>query len=42
MYSSIVQFPDGTLGIQWDDAHNGAVLHAPVGNETFVRLRLTN
>ena len=23
MYSSVVQFHDGTLGIQWDDAHNG-------------------
>jgi hypothetical protein len=40
MYSSVVQFPDGTLGVQWDDAHGGPVSHAGLANETFVRLRL--
>ena len=38
--SSVVQFPDGTLGVQWDDAHLGPVLHAALANETFVRLKL--
>ena len=41
MYSSVVQFPDGSLGVQWDDAHGGPVSHAGLANETFVRLRLT-
>ena len=40
MYSSVVQFPDGTLGVQWDDAHGGPISHAGLANETFVRLRL--
>lgn len=42
MYSSVVQFPDGTLGVQWDDAHNGPISHAGLANETFVRLNLSN
>ena len=29
MYSSVVQFRDGTLGVQWDDAHNGARRQGP-------------
>ena len=33
-----MQFPDGSLGVQWDDAHEGPLEHAPVDNETFVRL----
>ena len=41
MYSSVVQFPDGTLGVQWDDAHEGPVSHAALANETFVRLQLS-
>jgi hypothetical protein len=40
MYSSVVQFPDGTIGVQWDDAHNGPITHAGLANETFVRLSL--
>ena len=40
MYSSVVQFTDGTLGVQWDDAHGGPISHAGLANETFVRLRL--
>ena len=40
MYSSVVQFTDGTLGVQWDDAHDGPITHAGLANETFVRLRL--
>jgi len=40
MYSSVVQFPDGSLGVQWDDAHLGPISHAGLANETFVRLRL--
>jgi len=41
MYSSIVQFHDGTIGVQWDDAHNGPITHAGLANETFVRLNLS-
>ena len=40
MYSSVVQFPDGSLGVQYDDAHEGPVSHAGKSNETFVRLLL--
>ena len=38
MHSSVVQFEDGSLGVQWDDAHGGPVSHAGLANETFVRL----
>ena len=41
MYSSVVQFPDGSLGVQWDDGHDGPVTHAGLANETFVHLALT-
>eukprot|EP00937_MAST-01D_sp_MAST-1D-sp2_P006576 g6576.t1 len=41
MYSSVVQFDDGSLGVQWDDAHGGPVSHAGLANETFVRLQLS-
>ena len=41
MYSSVLQFEDGSIGVQWDDAHDGPISHAGVGNETFVRLRLS-
>ena len=41
MYSSVVQFEDGSLGVQWDDAHGGPVSHAGLANETFVRLVLS-
>jgi len=41
MYSSVVQFLDGSLGVQWDDAHGGPLAHAAVDNETFVRLVLS-
>lgn len=41
MYSSVVQFPDGTLGVQWDDGHDGPISHAGLANETFVRLALS-
>ena len=40
MYSSVIQFEDGSIGVQWDDAHEGAVTHAGLANETFVRLQL--
>eukprot|EP01052_Picozoa_sp_SAG31_P029926 SAG31_NODE_3022_length_4780_cov_10.130955_4_plen_366_part_00 len=40
MHSSIVQFKDGSLGVQWDDAHLGPISHAGLSNETFVRLKL--
>ena len=40
MYSSIVQFGDGTLGVQWDDAHQESVTEHSPGNESFVRLHL--
>lgn len=40
MYSSVVQFGDGSLGVQWDDAHDGPISHAGLANETFVRLKL--
>ena len=39
-YSSVLQFPDGTLGVQWDDGSGGPVSHAGLTNETFVRLQL--
>merc|ERR1712217_700575 len=42
MYSSIVQFYDGTIGVQWDDAHEGPITHAGLANETFVRLNLSS
>ena len=41
MYSSVVQFDDGSLGVQWDDAHDGPISHAGLANETFVRLLLS-
>ena len=41
MYSSVVQFRDGSLGVQWDDAHLGPISHAGLANETFVRLALS-
>ena len=40
MYSSVVQFVDGSIGVQWDDASGGPISHAGLANETFVRLRL--
>ena len=39
-YSSLVQFSDGSLGVQWDDGSQGPVTHAGATNETFVRLSL--
>lgn len=39
-YSSMVQFDDGTLGVQWDDARNAPISHVVLSNETFVRLEL--
>ena len=32
MYSSVLQFPDGSVGVQWDDAHGGPISHAGLAN----------
>ena len=39
-YSSLVQFADGSLGLQFDDGGKGPVVHSPVTNETFMRIAL--